>query len=710
MSVNRLSTVFWAGLTGLMLLISGCAPTQQTQKDSSDAPLEIHKRYDELDFPELGEFAKPEITTFTTDNGVEFYLVEDHELPLVDLRVLVRTGGVLVPNQKAGLTSILGSAMRSGGTEQHPSDQLNEMLEDRAARMETYAGFTSAGASMNVLKDDFDALLPVFIDLLENPTFPEDKIELAKKQVKTSISRRNDNPQQIAFREFERLIYGEDSKYGRLTEYSTVDNITRDDLMNFHKEHFNGENMMVAVIGDFDTEEMKAKLSEQFSTLPEGDETKLEFPEVNYDFEQTINLIDKPDVNQSVVLMGHVGGMRDNPDYAALQVMNNVLSGGFSGRLMQKVRTDMGLAYAVFGSYGSNSFYPGQFYTGVMTKSTTTAEAIDAIIAEVKLLQNEPITEKELSDTKDRILNSVVFEYDSKEKVLNEHVSNIYRGMDPNTFDQYIENVKKVTIADVQRVAKEYLQPEQMQMLVVGNKEEIGDQLNKYGQVNEIDITIPEPGAGSDVDMGDMAKGEELLGNMKQAIASNPQEIKTLTTSGSQTVSTPMGEQTMDSETTIKFEEDYLSQSVNTPNGKITFELEGNSGKMVMMGQERPLPPARIKQMKANVNRSYISIARTADKIDAGFVGMETFEGEEYAKLVLDMDKTVTMLVDTETNLPRLMRYQRFDAQSGKQVQVEEQYTDWQKVDGIQYAYTTLTYQDGQEAGKSSVDEVKVNE
>src|SRR5699024_2497574 len=152
------------------------------------------------------------------------------------------------------------------------------------------------------------------------------------------------------------------------------------DLVNFHNKHFVGKNMMVGVVGDFDSRDMKQKLSKALGTIPAGTATELDFPEVNYDFTSTINFINKPEVNQSVVRMGHIGGMRDNPDYAKLQVMNQVLGGGFSGRLFQVVRSDLGLAYAVFGQYGMNSFYPGEFYTGVMTKSSTTAEAIDAII------------------------------------------------------------------------------------------------------------------------------------------------------------------------------------------------------------------------------------------------------------------------------------------------------------------------------------------
>jgi hypothetical protein len=281
--------------------------------------------------------------------------------------------------------------------------------------------------------------------------------------------------------------------------------------------------------------------------------------------------------------------------------------------------------------------------------------------------------------------------------------------MDPNTFDQYIEEVKKVTIEDVQRVAREYMKPDQMQMLVVGNAEEMGDQLNKYGNVNEIDITIPEPGSGQMADMGDTEKGKELLKKMTSALISNDTELKTLTMEGTQVVNTAMGERKMETKSTLEFETGNLKQVVNLPQGQMTFVLEGNSGKMMMMGQERPLPPAQIKEMRALINRSYLSIARNADQISAGFVGMTEHDGEEYAQLTLQIDKPVTMLVDAETNLPHLMRYQRFDPQTGKQVKVEERYSNWKKVDGIYYAFKEVSYNDGKQSVASTVKSVKIN-
>ncbi len=449
--------------------------------------------YNKLTYPPLQPYKLPKIEQFTLGNGVKVFLLPDHELPLINVHVIVRAGSVEDPEGKTGLAELTASVMRDGGSIRYPADSLNKVLEDKAAKLSIGMNFASGSANLNVLKEDFRDLLPVFTDVLRNPAFPEEKIALDKKQDKSLISRRNDNAQSIAFREFSRLIYGPHSVYGRLEQYQTINNITKADLEAFHKKAFVGKNLMVGVVGDFDPQSMKEMIRSAFGKFPTGEKTDLDFPKINYRYKQTINLIDKPDVNQSIVLMGHIGGFRKNPDYAALQVMNEILSGGFSGRLMQHIRTDLGLAYAVFGSYESNVFYPGVFYAGVMTKSATTAEAASAVIREIRRLKQNGVTDKELKDTKERFLNSLVFHYDSRSKILNYKMKNAYLGLPPDEFEQYVKNVKKVTTADVQRVARKYLKPDEMQILVVGNASQIGNQLDKFGKVNRIDITIPKP-------------------------------------------------------------------------------------------------------------------------------------------------------------------------------------------------------------------------
>ncbi|MCP9290690.1 M16 family metallopeptidase [Gracilimonas sediminicola] len=677
----------------------------------TSSALFAQKKYDEIKYPELNSFQVPEVETSTADNGITYYLLEDTELPLIELRVNIKTGGVLVSAEKEGLASITGTVIRSGGTQSIPADSLNVLLENKAASMETGIGFTSGSAWMNVLAEDFDELLPIFIDLLTNPAFPDDKIELAKTQTKSSISRRNDNSQSVGVREFQKLIYGPESVYARTTEYETIDNITREDIVNFHKDHFVSENMMIGVVGDFDASEMKQKLEEAFSNIPSGGETSLNFPEVDYEPQSTINFAHKSDVNQSFILMGHLGGMRDNPDYPQIQVMNRVLSGGFSGRLMQVIRTEMGLAYSAFGQYSMNSFYPGFFFAGVSTKSSTTAEAIEAVIEQIRRLQNEPITKKELQDTKDQILNSSVFEYDSYEEVLSQQMSYDYRGLPGDAFDQYIEGVKNTTIEDVQRVAKEYLNPDYLQIMVVGNKDEIGDQLQQFGDVNEVDITIPEPGSDEPVVDGDATKGKEWLEKMANALIEPGSDVVAVQEKSVITQKTPMGDMDIQNSSVTNFADYSTERNLTTPQGQMTMSFKDGGGTMQMGGQQRQLPPQMAKPMLNEMKRNYLSIAINHEDIQAEYLGDETADGEDYAVVRMTNDQVkVTYLLDQETGLPHMSRYTEMNPQTGQRQEAKSVYSDWNEAGGVMYAYSVVTYVDEQVAAELTVESHSIPE
>lgn len=667
------------------------------------------KRYDQIKYPKLNDFEKAKVEEFTLDNGITFYLVEDKELPLIRINATVKTGGLLEPMDKTGLAGLTGQVMREGGSINYPGDELNLLLEDKAAFMSTFIGFGSGGASMNILKEDFEELLPVFVDLVQNPAFPDDKIELAKTQAKSNISRRNDDQQSIAVREFQKLIYGEDAPYTTQREYATIEAITREDMIEFHKQAFVGNNMMIGVIGDFDTREMKSKLEEAFGSLKAGSATNLLYPEVTYDYPSTVNLVDKTDVNQSFILVGHVGGLRENPDYAALQLMNEILSGGFSGRLTQSVRSDLGLAYAVFGEYSSNINYPGFFYVGVMTKSSTTAEAIDAMLVEVKKLQDTPVPSGELNEAKDRFLNSLVFRYDSKNKILSERINNEYNGLPQDYFDQYVEQLRKVSSADIQRVAKQYLKPETVQIMVVGNASEIGDQLTKYGEVNTVDISIPLPKSDEEEVAGDAAEGAAMLQKMAMAINPDSKDFVSLSIESTVSQVTPMGNMDIKNSSTINYKEISMVSDLQTPQGNLTMELKNGAGVMKMMGQEQPLPPAMTAPMVNEIKYHYVNIASNYEAMDAEYLGMEEVNGTSYAVLKVLAENPITFLIDPATELPYLIRKSELNPQTGSYVTSETILSNWQNVDGIMYAFSSETFSDGEKALETTFQSVSVN-
>lgn len=438
--------------------------------------------YQQLTFEPLS-WPEPQMKTFTMENGIRFFMIKDHELPLVQVQVMVRSGGFEVPADKTGLARLTGEVMRSGGTAQYPPRELNKLLADKGARMKIGFDFISGSAKLNLLSEDLSELMPVLVDVLHQPAFPNDKIKLAKQQLKTQIARRNDEQGSIAMRAYKRLIYGSDSVYAREPEYQTVNNIDRNDLKRFHQQAYQGANMMVGIAGDFDPPAIRRLFEKEFSVFSKGNQTHVDLPSAEKNRkESALYVIKKSDVNQTYLLMGHLGGRRQNPDYAALQAMNKVLSGGFSGRLFEEVRTQRGLAYAVFGRYGCHFFYPGMFFVGLMTKTATTAQAVRVVKQELKRIQQD-VAPQEVRQAKAEFLNSLVFQYARPAEILNRRLHYAYRGMASDSFQQLTREIREVTPDDVLQVAREYLHPDELVVLAVGEKGKLVDQLQAMGKV-----------------------------------------------------------------------------------------------------------------------------------------------------------------------------------------------------------------------------------
>ncbi|MBL7154277.1 MAG: insulinase family protein [Phycisphaerae bacterium] len=478
----RLSAIKSMLFFALAFCILGASCSQQQVRD-----------YKDLKYPKLGKIEIPEVKRLTLPNGMRLFLLEDHELPLINVSAIVRTGSIYEPAEKIALASITGEVMRTGGTTTKTGDELDEELEQMAASVETGIGLNSGSASVSVLKKDIDKGLSILADVLMNPAFREDKIFLSKMQYKSMIARRNDNVSAIADREFDKLIYGPDSVYARHEEYATIGNISRDDLVAFHRKFFGPNNMMLAVWGDFDAEQMAEKIEKAFKGWEKIDLKLPKAPEVNYKFRKTVNQIRKDDINQSNIYLGHIGGLRSDPDYFALVVMNKILGGGFTGRLFKNVRSREGLAYSVFGLYSANYDFPGAFYVGCMTKSESTVYAIRAMLKEVEKMRESEVADEELALAKDSFLNSFVFNFDTKGEIVRRLMIYEYFGYPADFLQKTKENVEKVTKADVLRVAKKHLKPDKVHILAVGRPDDFDKPLSVFGPVKEIDITIPPP-------------------------------------------------------------------------------------------------------------------------------------------------------------------------------------------------------------------------
>jgi len=449
--------------------------------------------YKELKYPKLGEIEIPKVERVTLTNGMHLFLLEDHELPLISVSARIRVGSIYEPADKIGLAEITGEVMRTGGTTSKTGDEIDEQLERIAASVETGIGLNSGYASVSVLKRDIDVGLDILADVLMNPAFREDKIQLEKILHRSLIARRNDNVGAIAAREFDKLIYGPDSVYARHTEYATIDNISRDDLVAFHRKFCGPNNMMLGIWGDFDTDQMIKKIEKAFEGWEKVDIELPKVSQVRYEYRQTANVIRKDDVNQSNIYLGHIGGLRNDPDYFALILMNRILGSSFTGRLFKNIRSREGLAYSVFGNYSANYDHPGVFYVGCQTKSESTVYAIRAMAEEVRKMTESEVTDEELALARESYLNSFVFNFDTKGEIVARLMTYAYFGYPLDFLQKTKDNVEKVTKKDVLRVARKHLKPDKIQILAVGRSQDFDEPLSVLGPMREIDITIPVP-------------------------------------------------------------------------------------------------------------------------------------------------------------------------------------------------------------------------
>lgn len=459
------------------------------------------RHYDELKFAPLAELKIPQFERYQLANGLVVYLMEDHELPLVSGTATFRTGSRFEPTPQVGLAAMTGEAMRLGGTQTLNSDDLNQVLENRAATIETSIDTASGAASFSSLVNDTELVFSLFADVIQRPAFAPDRVDFLKGQYRGSIARRNDDPDDITRREFAKLIYGADSPYARTIEYATVEGISRQDIVSFYRSSIRPDRTILGLVGDFDTARMKALINQYFGDW-QGDGQALDVTHLPPVEQAKTGLfaVQQPQLTQSYVQLGHLGGQLNGPDYPAMEVMNEVLN-SFSGRLFNQVRSRQGLAYSVYGFWSPRYDYPGLFVGGGETRSDTTVAFIKAVKKELQRIRTTPISAEELTLAKDSVLNSFVFKFQGPGQILARLIRNEYYHYPADFIFQFQDQVRKITAADVLAAAHNRLKLDQLVILVVGNLADMEPALTTLQPdqpVQPIDITIPpEPKTGA---------------------------------------------------------------------------------------------------------------------------------------------------------------------------------------------------------------------
>jgi predicted Zn-dependent peptidase len=408
------------------------------------------------------------------------------------MTAIITAGGIYDPPEMTSLAGLTGALVRSGGTESLKPDALDAELEFMASSIESGIGEDMGSLSMTTLAKNLDRTLELYADVLMKPGFEQSRVDLTKNNTIDAIRRQNDDPKGVAGREFKRAIY-ENHPLGRVSTIESVSKITRNDMIDLHKKYFTPKGMILAVSGDFNRKELVAGLEKLFGGW-QPEEPQLPAVAIPQLASGKQTLLVKKPVSQSVIRMGHLGLEKSNPDQYAVRVMDYILGGGFTSRLTQEIRSNQGLAYHAGSRFDIGRRFPGIFQAETETKSESTVKAIKLMSDIIAGMTRELVGEEELSLAKESIINSFIFGFTQANSIVTQQARLEFYGFPDGYLENFRDNIAKVSREDILRVAKKYLHPEAMTIMVVGDEKKFDQPLSTVGPVREIKLESTKQG------------------------------------------------------------------------------------------------------------------------------------------------------------------------------------------------------------------------
>jgi zinc protease len=471
MSRTRTTTallVVWTCAAVIVLLIAANA--------AGDLPKQL--KFEPIDFK------IPDAHTLEFSNGLHGYLIEDHDIPVISMVIMYRVG---FPHEdKVGLADLTGYAIRNGGSLNYGKSVIDEKLEFIGASIESRSGAYVGEISTNFLTKDTETVLAILADLIINPAFEADQIELRKKSRIEDIRRKTDDPRNLGRREFAKIIYKNHPAGWEATEKS-ISNITRDDVIAFYGKYVRPNNAVIGISGDITKDEALAKLNDLLVGWEAGGEEP-EFPEMRFEMHPSVNYIYK-DVNQAYIFAGHMSMKASNEDKPLAAIMNHVLGGGsFTSWITQRIRSDEGLAYSARSSFGASPWGYGLFTGSCQTKADAAMRALTLLMEQIEKMKNVGPSEEEVDDARESFINRHVFDYESAGRLVDRLVWFDIVDLPLDTLEREFKAYQSATADEVRRVAAEYLHPGEMTILVVGNQDLFDRPLSDFGKVNVIEI------------------------------------------------------------------------------------------------------------------------------------------------------------------------------------------------------------------------------
>ncbi len=477
----------------LALLATGCAAVSgpAAAPRSPGSALVQHLKFPplELAIPRVGR----EVQRRVLPNGIVLYLASDRSLPVFKAYALFRAGSLYEDPARPGVAQFTASQLRSGGTEGMSFEALNDELEVLGISIETGVSTEAMSVTLSALAKDADRALAFLADILRRPAFDPTPLETYRGRVAEDLRRVAESPSRLMMQEFGRVMYTEAHPAGRPLTPAQAKAIRREDLLAHFRRFVRPDNMFLAVVGDFSADELAAKVEGRLGDWAGRGRLDLPaLPDVEPRFARSVYIVPRT-LTQSNVVVGHFGIRRSNPDRYAIEIMDMILGGGgFSSRIMERVRTEEGLAYAVSSSFPTSTRDVGLFRVTLQTKNANVPRAVGAVLDEMARMRDTPVTPAELNGAQEAIINSFVFRFTSRFSVVTQLLGLEFDDYPRDYLETLLDRYRAVTREDVQRVARQYLRPDVATILVVGDMTHIDGALAAFGPVSRLPVPAGE--------------------------------------------------------------------------------------------------------------------------------------------------------------------------------------------------------------------------
>jgi len=647
-------------------------------------------------------------------NGIVIYLLEDHTLPIVRGIAYAKGTPLWVERGKVGLGPITGDVMRMGGTAKHPGDALDDRLASIGAAIETsYDGREMANASFHCLADNTSEVVGLWAEIMREPTFPDSKIELARVGLRRQIASRNDDMSDVLFRVMRQAVYGKDNiwYWSREPEYATIEAVTRQDCIALHRKLFEPSRMVLALYGDFHTADMTKLLTSRLADWKGAHEPFPPIPPVPTDSKPRLVFADKEDVTQSGVLLGHTGFRADDPDYPAMSVFETALGGGFQSRLVNRIRTERGLAYATGAVAGDGYVRPGIFIAYSLTKSESTMTALGLLRDEVKRSVTEPFTNDEVRIARNTVENTFVFNFAEPSDILFRAAYYEAIGYPQDFLQKYQKALQSVDGPAVTAAARRKVHPDQLVAVVVGREHDFERPLASAGwPVERADISIPPPPSrtkqGSVTPQpGAEQQGREWLRKAADA-AGGPTAWKQVKTQRLETSSTiVMGGRNMAASSKLAWKLPDRIVSVRTlPFGESKIGFDGKNG-WSSVGTAIKDEPDLGKSVREEYERSFFYLFGHSDQMQLTAAEPQTIDGVTYhvARVQGGAVQEFSLYFGPDGRLGRI-EYEG-DGPKGPALNTEI-FSDWRRAGKVEYPYARSVLIDGEPYLEAKVTQV----